>query len=237
MSQHDYVINNGSGAAVRGDINSALQALASTNAGAAEPVTTYAYMLWADTATGLLKMRDGSNTAWVSLGNYTVPNLGHLTSYFAAGTKLVFYQAAPPTGWTKDTSNNDKALRVVSGSGGGSGGTDDLSAPPSTAHTHDMSNHTHTVVDPTTGSHTLITSEMPAHTHSCTYGTGPTAGGGGEPAGNSATTTGSTGGGGGHTHPGGGTVTSATPSTNTSGPSTPTAFAPKYIDVIVAIKD
>ena len=237
MSQHDYVIDNGSGAAVRADINSALQALASVNAGAAEPATTYAYMLWADTTTGLLKMRDGSNTTWVTLGDFTAAHMGHLTTYFPSGTKMVFYQISPPTGWTKDTSNNDKALRVVSGAGGGTGGTHGLSSPPSTAHTHDLGNHTHTVVDPTTGSHTLTIAEIPAHTHTCYYGTGPTAGGGGEPAGNSMTNTGSTGGGGGHTHPGGGTVTSSIPSTNTSGSSSPTAFAPQYIDVIVAIKD
>jgi hypothetical protein len=34
---------------------------------------------------------------------------------FAAGTKLVFAQTAAPTGWTKDITNNDAALRVVSG--------------------------------------------------------------------------------------------------------------------------
>lgn len=39
------------------------------------------------------------------------------------GTKMLFYQASPPPGWTQDTSVNDKVLRVVSGSGGGSGGS------------------------------------------------------------------------------------------------------------------
>lgn len=34
---------------------------------------------------------------------------------FAAGTRLVFAQTAAPTGWTKDITNNDAALRVVSG--------------------------------------------------------------------------------------------------------------------------
>lgn len=42
---------------------------------------------------------------------------------FASGTVMLFYQAAAPTGWTKSTANNDKALRVVSGAGGVSGGT------------------------------------------------------------------------------------------------------------------
>lgn len=63
----------------------------------------------------------------------------------ASGTAMLFYQASAPTGWTKSTANNDKFLRVVSGSGGGSGGAwDDLNhnhTGPS--HTHSMT-HTHT---------------------------------------------------------------------------------------------
>ena len=39
-----------------------------------------------------------------------------------AGTRMVFYQAAAPTGWTKVSSVNDRLLRVVSGDGGGTGG-------------------------------------------------------------------------------------------------------------------
>jgi hypothetical protein len=39
------------------------------------------------------------------------------------GTVCVFYQAAAPTGWTKVTTHNDKAIRIVSGTGGGSDGS------------------------------------------------------------------------------------------------------------------
>jgi hypothetical protein len=41
---------------------------------------------------------------------------------FPTGTKLPFQQSSAPTGWTKDTTHNDKALRIVSGtaSSGGS---------------------------------------------------------------------------------------------------------------------
>jgi len=46
-----------------------------------------------------------------------------IVSGFPAGTSMLFAQAASPTGWTKQTTHNDKALRVVSGMGGGSGGT------------------------------------------------------------------------------------------------------------------
>lgn len=42
---------------------------------------------------------------------------------FPTSTAWVFYQSSAPTGWTQVTTHNNKALRVVSGSGGGSGGT------------------------------------------------------------------------------------------------------------------
>tara|TARA_B100000131_G_scaffold315115_1_gene353027 strand:+ start:774 stop:3962 length:3189 start_codon:yes stop_codon:yes gene_type:complete len=38
------------------------------------------------------------------------------------GTKILCYQPSAPTGYVKETTHNNKALRVVSGSGGGSGG-------------------------------------------------------------------------------------------------------------------
>lgn len=68
MSQNDFVIANQAGAAFRADVNSALQALASLNAGATAPGTTYAYMLWYDTTLALLKIRNGGNSAWVIIG-------------------------------------------------------------------------------------------------------------------------------------------------------------------------
>ena len=67
MSQHDYVIANGTGAAVRSDLNNALAAIVSQNSGATEPATMYAYQWWADTTTGLLKLRNAANNAWVTL--------------------------------------------------------------------------------------------------------------------------------------------------------------------------
>ena len=81
-----------------------------------------------------------------------------LSAGVPSGTVMVFYQAAAPTLWTKVTSANNKALRVVSGNGGGSGGSHGLSSPPSTAHTHTGASHTHS-----TPSHTHST---PSHTHS-----------------------------------------------------------------------
>jgi hypothetical protein len=46
---------------------------------------------------------------------------------FPTGTVMLFYQGSAPVGWTKVTTQNDKALRVVSGSGGVAGGTNAFS--------------------------------------------------------------------------------------------------------------
>lgn len=65
---------------------------------------------------------------------------------FPSGTKMLFYQAAAPSGWTQDTTVNDKVLRVVSSAGGGSGGS-------------------WTISGISVDNHTLTESEIPAHTH------------------------------------------------------------------------
>ena len=84
MATHDYVIANGTGAAVRSDINGALAAIVSQNSNASEPATMYAYQWWADTTTGLLKIRNAANSAWVTIGTLASANLGLLP--LAGGT-------------------------------------------------------------------------------------------------------------------------------------------------------
>jgi hypothetical protein len=76
MAQHDYVIDNASGATVRADINSALSAIQSLNSGTSAPSSTAAGMLWLDTTGGapyVLKVRDAGNNHWLTLGNVTDP--------------------------------------------------------------------------------------------------------------------------------------------------------------------
>lgn len=65
MSQHDYVVDSASGAAVRADINNALGAIATQNSGSSAPSTTYAYMRWPDTTNGVLKRRNAANSGWL----------------------------------------------------------------------------------------------------------------------------------------------------------------------------
>lgn len=84
MATHDYVIANGTGAAVRSDLNGALAAIVSNNSSASEPSPTYAYMWWADTSAGLLKQRNSANAAWITIGTLASTNLGLLS--LAGGT-------------------------------------------------------------------------------------------------------------------------------------------------------
>jgi len=68
MAQHDFNIDNQSAPAFRGDLNNALEALGTLSSGATAPSTTYANMLWYDTATNILKMRSEADDAWINLG-------------------------------------------------------------------------------------------------------------------------------------------------------------------------
>lgn len=79
-------------------------------------------------------------------------------------TNMLFYQSAAPTGWTKNTTAtvNNKALRVVSGNGGGSGGSSSFTglltgtgAPYTASGTNTGS----------VGNHTLTIQQIPGHTH------------------------------------------------------------------------
>ena len=68
MATHDYVIANGTGAAVRSDLNDALAAIVSQNSSSSEPATTYAYQIWVDTTNNKIKLRNSANNAWLEVG-------------------------------------------------------------------------------------------------------------------------------------------------------------------------
>lgn len=84
MSQHDLNIANQSGAAFRADLNNALAALVTLSSGATAPTPTFAYQFWADTTTGILKIRNAANTAWIDIGSLSASGLGLLSR--AGGT-------------------------------------------------------------------------------------------------------------------------------------------------------
>ena len=67
MAQHDYNIANQTGANFRTDLNNALLAISSNNSGSSEPSTMYAYEWWIDTSNNVLKLRNSSNNAWITM--------------------------------------------------------------------------------------------------------------------------------------------------------------------------
>ena len=80
MAQHDYIIANQSGAAFRADLNNGLAAIVTNNSGASAPSPTYSYQWWPDTTTGLLKIRNAANNAWITVGTLASANLGMITA-------------------------------------------------------------------------------------------------------------------------------------------------------------
>lgn len=84
------------------------------------------------------------------------------------GTKMLFAQTAAPTGWTKDTTHDNKALRVVSGTAG-SGGTNNFTTAFNSARTSSSTTPSGTV-----GDTTLSWNQMPLHSHNIRleYGVG-----------------------------------------------------------------
>lgn len=92
MAQHDYVIDNASGASVRADINSALAAIKSTNSGAAAPSAPAAGMLWLDTDTPsatewTLFIYDG--TDWITVGTVNATTNIFTPSATTTGAALI----------------------------------------------------------------------------------------------------------------------------------------------------
>ena len=82
MANHDYVIANGTGSAVRADLNLALQAVLTTNSGNSAPSTVAAGQLWWDSDGNTLYIRNTANDAWIPIAGATVNVIGTSTSDF-----------------------------------------------------------------------------------------------------------------------------------------------------------
>jgi hypothetical protein len=154
-----------------------------------------------------------NGTIWTSAAISTKP--------FVTGTSMLFRQTAAPTGWTKVTTYNDYALRIVSGAASTGG---------SVAFTTAFASQTPTITTSglSAGATTLSTSQIPSHTHQVSYSDGS--------AGGSGVTNGygrfqfagyanseSTGGGNSHSHSISGSATSSAIN-----------LAVQYVDVIIA---
>lgn len=79
MAQHDQVIDDGPGLAVRTDINAALAALFSSSAGVTAPTVRAPGQLWFDTSNTTaptLWIRKSDNTAWMRLATISPADIG-----------------------------------------------------------------------------------------------------------------------------------------------------------------
>jgi hypothetical protein len=178
----------------------------------------------------------GALTATTTITGATVAATGAMTKggvsveAFASGTAMLFAQTSAPTGWTKSTTHNNKALRVVTGTAS-SGGSQDFTTCFATGRT----------LSGSTASYTLLAADIPSHQHFIGVDDGSTTNlsnsnylgertGGAEQNYNLAGTatvaniglTSATGGGGGHSHTAG---------------TLAVAMDVAYMDVIVAVKD
>lgn len=90
------------------------------------------------------------------VGTLTATTFSGAWANIPAGTVMLFVQTAAPTGWTKSTAHDNKALRVVSGTASSGGSVAFTTAFASQA------------VTGTVASYTLTTADIPSHNHSAT---------------------------------------------------------------------
>ena len=177
---------------------------------------------------------------------------------FPSGTAMLFQQTSAPTGWTKSTTHNDKALRVVNGtvSSGGStafstalgtpsvSGSVGISGAPAVGNLAvSMSGNV------SVGNTTLSTNTIPSHSHSFTMNSANAAGGYAPsyadwyPLATTNNFIGNTGGSGAHGHSAShnlsGVLNGAPSVGNLAGSlsSATAAINVQYVDIIIATKD
>lgn len=64
----DVVIDNDTTPALRTDLNNVLMDITTLHSGSSQPSSTYANMLWYDTANNILKMSNDTNSGWIDVG-------------------------------------------------------------------------------------------------------------------------------------------------------------------------
>ncbi len=145
MAQHDYDIANASGATVRADINSVLDAIATNNSGSSAPSTMFANMLWYDTNLSILMIRNEANSAWLRplVGKHTIYfNDGSGTAQTTNGPAFIVSEQAADNymivGWAFDASTSETLQVSTMMPKGYAGGT--ITAKAFWAHTTTTTN-------------------------------------------------------------------------------------------------
>jgi hypothetical protein len=160
---------------------------------------------------------------------------------FDSGTLMLFQQTTAPTGWTKQTTHDNKALRVVTGTAS-SGGSNTFSGVFNTAvAVSGTSNNSTVTISGSTAGHTLVLSEIPSHRHleggHVEFGTGDSVSAGTRNTGNDSGAkrfyTDYQGGGGSHSHSAGTLAGDNHSHTYTSD----LELNVQYVDLIIAAKD
>ena len=184
MAEHDFIIDNGTGSAVRTDLNNVLQAIASNNSKSGALTTNYAYQWHVDTSDGNLKIRNAANNGYVTIGPVATTNFGlaPLTGGTFTGKVIHNYTSSltipsgttaqrdgsPAVGMFRHNStlnqfegyNNGAWGAIGGGAGATGGGTDEVFFESDQAATTDYTlssgKHAHTV-SPTINSGVTIT--------------------------------------------------------------------------------
>ena len=181
----DYSIANGTGSAVRTDLNNVFAAIQSLNSGSADPSgTQVAFQLSVNTTSNLLKLRNASNNGYIEIGNVTQANLGLAPVAGATFTGAVIHNyttalripvgttaqrsGSPATGDLRFNSTlgsaeiyNGSAFAAVGGGAGATGGGSDevffeSDQTVTTSYTLSSNKHAHTV-SPTINSGVTVT--------------------------------------------------------------------------------
>jgi hypothetical protein len=95
---------------------------------AGRPATPPTGAIYVNTQLAVIEQWDGA--AWQKRG-----------TLIPVGTKMVFDQDTAPTGWTRDTAQNDRVIRLVSGARA-DGGSWTISGLAGAAHTHPITTGT-----------------------------------------------------------------------------------------------
>ena len=155
----------------------------------------------------------------ISTGNY----------HFPTGTVSLFFLSSAPSEWSQVTSQNNKAFRVVSGSGGGTGGNQSFTGCFTNRNLG--ANFGCTINSSNVGNHSMSNNTMAQHDHGVNNGNnvqsadGVTPQSNGVPVRRDTGSTGNYGNSGAHNHP---HSRSANGSFNTS-----LNFAVQYVDIIL----